>query len=401
VCGVVPCCGSSVVVGAELGARTLAEHLVAELGWQVEVFTTCAQDHRTWADELPAGTTTEGGVVVHRFRSRSGRAADFDQRSTPMLADPRALSPAQAEAWLELQGPVCPDAVDAALASDADRLCGYPYLYLPVVEVVRRGGERTVLHPAAHDEAPLHLSCFDEVFTRPGALFLHTLSEQALVHRRFPATVGLRQQVLGLGVDDPPAADPGPARQALGLGDDPYLLALGRVDRLKGSDLLVRYFAAYKERNPGPLQLVVAGPVAHRPPPHPDVVLAGPVDEAVKWGLLRGATALVSPSAHESFSLVVLEAWLAGAPVVVNGACGPTVEHCQLSGGGAWFDGYASFEVVLDRLLADPGLRRALAERGRRYVEDRFRWPVLIRRYADLLAGPMAPPSGIGVGGAE
>ena len=389
---VVPRYGSSVIGGAELGARMLAEHLVAELGWQVEVFTTCALDHRTWADELPPGTSVEGGVEVHRFRSRSGRATDFEARSRALLGAPRSVSDSQAQAWLEWQGPVCPDAVEAALASDAERLCPYPYLYLPTVDVVRRGGERTVLHPAAHDEAPLHLPCFDEVFARTGALFLQTLSEQALIQRRFPATSAVRQQVVGLGIDEPPGAEDRTPAPELHPGDRPYLLCLGRVDRLKGSDLLVGWFAAYKDRHPGPLRLVMAGPVAHTPPAHPDVVVTGPVDEEVKWALLRGSQALVSPSPYESFSLVVLEGWLAGVPVLVNGACGPTVEHCQLSGGGAWFDGFASFEVLLDRLLGDADLRRTLAERGRRYVEERFRWPVLIRRYAGLLTGEAIPP---------
>ena len=385
---VVPRYGRQVVGGAEMGARMLGEHLVADLGWEVDVFTTCATDHRTWRDELPPGTTVEAGVRVHRFHSESGRDPDFDQRSSSLLSRPTKVDRLEAQEWLRWQGPVCPDAVEAALASEAERICAYPYLYLPIVDVVRRGAERTVLHPAAHDEAPLYLPCFDDVFASAGALFLHTLSEQMLVHRRFPSTVGLRQQVLGLGVDEPLDADPGAARSAVGLGDEPFLLCLGRVDPMKGTDLLVRYFDAYKQRRPGPLRLVVAGPVAQSPPRHPDVVLTGPVDERTKWGLLRGATALVSPSPNESFSLVILEAWLAGVPVVVNGACGPTVEHCRLSGGGAWFEGYLSFEVLLERLLAEPALAAALARRGRRYVEGRFRWPVLIRRYAELLSGP-------------
>ena len=68
--------------------------------------------------------------------------------------------------------------------------------------------------------------------------------------------------------------------------------------------------------------------------------------------------ALVSPSANESFSLVLLEAWVAGVPAVVNGRCAVTREHCERSGGGLWFDGYAQFEAVVDR-LDDADLRTA------------------------------------------
>jgi glycosyltransferase involved in cell wall biosynthesis len=159
------------------------------------------------------------------------------------------------------------------------------------------------------------------------------------------------------------------------------LLCLGRVDGLKGTTALAAFFASYKERRPGPLALALAGPVTAQPPLTSDIVLTGPVSEADKWSLLRGATALVSPSPHESFSLVLLEAWSVGIPVMVNARCEATVEHCTDSGGGLSFGSYAEFEVVLDRVLDDSKLRAEMGERGRRYVDANFRWPVIIDRY--------------------
>ena len=80
----------------------------------------------------------------------------------------------------------------------------------------------------------------------------------------------------------------------------------------------------------------------------------GPVSEAAKWELLRRGTALVSPSRWEAFSLVVVEAWSARTPVMVNAACGPTTEHCLRSGGGVPYDGYGEFEVAVERLVRRP-----------------------------------------------
>ena len=87
--------------------------------------------------------------------------------------------------------------------------------------------------------------------------------------------------------------------------------------------MLAEYFAAYKDRHPGPLALVFVGPVSVKLSPHPDIVVMGAVDEADKWDIARDAAVAVSPSALESFSLVVLEAWMDGLPVLVNGACAP------------------------------------------------------------------------------
>ncbi len=375
--------GADVVGGAELGCRLLAEHL-AGAGVDVQVVTTCARSALTWADEHPPGTTVEGGVPVTRLRSRAGRTGDFDDWGRPLLAAPEAASTADAEEWLRRQGPWCPTVVEAALDSGADRIAYYPYLYYPTTEGVRRDPGRAVLHAAAHDEAPLRLGVFDEVFGSAAGLVFHTRGERDLVARRF-AVGHVPQVVLGLGIDEvaPPVTDG--VREHLGLGGAPFLLCLGRVDPGKGTDLLVRLFAAYKQRRPGPLRLVVTGPVNVAPPTHPDVAVTGPVDEDTKAGLLTGATALVNPSANESFSFVVLEAMDRGTPVLVNARCAATTGHAVASGAGLTFGRYGHFEVALDRLLAEPGLRRSLGQRGREYVAAQFRWPVVVDRYLRFL----------------
>jgi glycosyltransferase involved in cell wall biosynthesis len=193
-----------------------------------------------------------------------------------------------------------------------------------------------------------------------------------------------RQLQLGLGVDDPDqrtsprAGRDGPTPAA----GDPYLVCLGRVDRHKGTSLLAALFAAYKQRHPGPLRLVLAGPVVEAPGFHPDIDVVGPVTEDEKWALLAGAVALLSPSPWEAFSLVVAEAWSARTPVVVNAACAATVEHCRRSGGGLSFAGFGQFEAVVELLCEDEQVRGRLGRRGRAYVDRWFRWPRIIDRYA-------------------
>jgi glycosyltransferase involved in cell wall biosynthesis len=178
------------------------------------------------------------------------------------------------------------------------------------------------MHPAAHDEPPLRLPLFREVFGQVDGFVFQTEGERALVEGLFPIAQR-RQIVLGLGVE-PAEGDRAAAAEVLGLGGRPYLVCVGRVDDGKGTRTLARFFAAYKERHPGPLALVLIGPVGDAPEPHPDIVVTGPVAEDVKWGALRDAVALVNPSGYEAFSLVLVEAWSAGIPVVVNERCAAT-----------------------------------------------------------------------------
>ncbi len=383
---VVPRYGVDVRGGAETGARMLAEHLVADRGLEVEVLTTCARDAITWQDELAPGTQEVRGVLVRRIRSAAGRDPAFHPLWARLREDPGSASAEDMERWVDLQGPRSPDLLDAVAASDADVLAFYPYLYYPTVRGLPLVRERAIMHPAAHEEPALHLPLFDELFAGCRGFAFHSRSERALVQSRF-GVASAPQVLAGLGVEDPEDDDGGAAARAVfgGLGEVPYLVCIGRVDDQKGTGMLWRFFRSYKERHPGPLRLVLVGQVVDPPEPAVDIVVTGAVDEAAKWGLVRGARALVAPSPHESFSLTVVEALSVGVPVLVNAFCGATREHCELSGGGMWFAHYGDFEVAVDLLATDDSVHRTLARNGRRYVGANYTWPVVLDRYCSFL----------------
>ncbi len=115
------------------------------------------------------------------------------------------------------------------------------------------------------------------------------------------------------------------------------------------------------------------------------MVVAGTLSEEHKADVVADALVSISPSAMESFSLVVVEAFELGVPVMVNGTCGPTVEHAQGSGGGLAFSSLASFTEGLHRLVGDETLRRQMGDAGRRYANARFSWPGMIERYEAFL----------------
>jgi glycosyltransferase involved in cell wall biosynthesis len=378
---VVPRYGDEVIGGAELAVRLLAERLAAQGGFVVEVLTTRALSARSWVDEYPDGAGELRGVAVHRF-SASGRSPLFDAASGPLLTDPGAATPAAARRWLDLQGPVSPELIDAVRGSDADLVVLSPYLFHPTVMGADAARGRAVLHPAAHDEPMLRLPLYREMFADARGLVFYTHAEQRLVDASFPVAA-VPQIVLGLGCDPPPPSDA--PSDPLGLGDRPYVVCVGRVEGAKGTDELARAFARYQDRHASPLALVFVGPVFDRPTEHPDIVVTGAVDEATKWAILRGADALVSPSAHESFGLVLLEAWQAGTPVLVNAASDATRELCERSGGGLWFRDDAEFDVALRRLIESAPLRESLAAAGSRHVATELSWPTIVDRYTTFL----------------
>ena len=380
---VTPRYGAEVPGGAEAGARRLATRLATD-GRRVGVITSCATSMRTWADDYPPGTTVEEGVTVTRCSVDRLRAADFDGLSDRLLPRAAEVSPADAADWIRAQGPTSASLIEAVSAVSDGVVVFYPYLYHPTVVGLPAAHVRTILYPAAHREAPLDLPVFDDVFAAAGGFAFHTRAEQRLVHERFPLTRRSAQAMVGLPVEPPVPVDAASALRSLGFGDEPFVLSLGRVDRGKGTHDLVQRFDRFRQRR-GNGRLVLAGPVAQRLPTVAGVECLGPVDDAEKSALLAAAEVVVNPSFYEAFSLVILEAWLAGTPVLVNGWCAPMVEHCQASGGGLFYTGVADFEIALSRLLDEPGLRAALAAAGGDYVRRSFAWPSVKARFDGLV----------------
>lgn len=376
--------GVEVIGGAEQGVRSLVEHLVADRGWQVEVFTTCAESAVTWEDWYQPGTSNLNGVTVHRFRSKSVRNPEYLHMLARLRADAGSFTDAEAAEYLRLVGPVCPDAIDAAEASDCDLISVSPYLYWPAVTTVSRMGRRVLFDPSTHDEPELYLPPMAGVYASVGGIAYKTFAERALVERTYP--VGhLPSAVVGSGVDLG-AGDPSEARAALGLdADEPFALCVGKVERAKGADSLAAMWSMYHERRGGRApKLVFMGPVRGDPPDTAGTIYAGRQPDAVKWGALAACSMLIVPSVMEAFSLVLMEAWLCGRPVIVNSRCAATVEHCRRSGGGVWFEGFGELEVAVDRLLESPSRAERMGARGRDYVTDVFAWDHLLDRYEAL-----------------
>ncbi len=169
---------------------------------------------------------------------------------------------------------------------------------------------------------------------------------------------------------------------------DPFILYAGRKAAEKNTPLLVEYFARYKLTHPGSrLRLVLIGSGGVRIPPRlsADIVDLGFVPPQDKADAYVAALALCQPSLLESFSLVMMEAWLAGTPSLVHGRCAVTRDHCLASNGGLFFEDYFEFVEALELLAQDEGLRRRMGEAGRAYVLANYTWDRVTDNYLAVL----------------
>jgi glycosyltransferase involved in cell wall biosynthesis len=184
---------------------------------------------------------------------------------------------------------------------------------------------------------------------------------------------GAASAVIGSGLDLPEQEGAPGVLSRFGLSR-PFLLYLGRIDPQKGCRSLFTYFQHVVATTGTDVDLVLAGKAAMEIPAHPRIRHVGFVSEPEKVALLRASRALVMPSRYESLSIVMLEAWKLGVPVLANARCRVLLGQCRRSGGGLTYDGHEEFAEALSLLLERPALGESLGRQGREYVEREYAW---------------------------
>ncbi len=100
---------------------------------------------------------------------------------------------------------------------------------------------------------------------------------------------------------------------------------------------------------------------------------------------MAAADALIMPSYYESLSMVALEAWALGRPVLANGRCDVLRGQCIRSRAGLYYDSFEEFAETLFTLTSNRGLAEGLGDNGRHYFETHYAWSVIERKYSDIL----------------
>ena len=195
--------GLEVNGGAELLCRQIAEHLAAF--FDVTVYTTCAVDYVTWANEYPEGAEDLNGVHVLRFPvDRERNPKQFDYLSRMLFHLPFRPSPLE-EKWITLQGPFCPKLMNVLKQDHLQfkAVLYMTYLYYTTINGINSWPENALLIPTVHDEPPASLHCFDAVFGNARGFVWNSPEERSFALKRFPQIAGKPEVIGGAGIDIP------------------------------------------------------------------------------------------------------------------------------------------------------------------------------------------------------
>lgn len=402
--------GTEILGGSEYHCRLIAERLTAR--HDVEVLTTCARDYITWKNDYPEGADRIRGVTVRRFANERTRdIASFNRYSEWIFRNPHTAE--DELEWLRQQGPWCPALQDqlARHHQSYDALIFFTYLYAPTVLGLAIDPARSVLVPTAHDEPAIHLDLYQQVFQLPAAVAFNTEVERRFLESTFTFN-SVAAETVGCGVDlpqhkvhapreapetetseEPETATRFPSHlTARGATfkrrhrlHGPIALYGGRIDPGKGCEELIEYFSAYVGAG-GEATLVLMGAKLMPIPEAPHIRFAGMLSESERFDALEAATVVIVPSPYESLSLLALEAFAVGTPILANARSDVLVDHCLQSNAGLFYADRDEFIEALELLMADGRLRAAMGRNGREYVRKNYRWDVILGKYERMIA---------------
>jgi glycosyltransferase involved in cell wall biosynthesis len=381
---VTPWYGTNILGGAETAARRTVEQLHRS-GVSIEVLTTCVRDfHADWGRNAhKAGSALENGIPVHHFPVRRRDREAFDTVNWKLM---HGISVPPEEEEIYIRENVRSPALTRYIAEHRKdyQFVFTPYMFGTTYWGIQACEGEAFLIPCLHDEAYARMGIFRHMFSQVKNLIFYSSAELELARSLYclPEDVSV---LLGTGVDTDFVTD-APAFRTQYTITSPFILYAGRKDIGKNVDLLIDYFRRYRAQRDNDVNLVLIGGGALPEANHNEGILdLGYIPLQDKYNAYAAATVLCQPSLKESFSLVLMEAWVAGTPALVHSRCAVTKEHCTNSNGGLYFENYAEFEACLDLLLNQSSLREALGLNGRRYVLENYRWDVIVDRYRSLL----------------
>jgi glycosyltransferase involved in cell wall biosynthesis len=375
--------GADINGGAEQHARYVAEHLAKHV--QVEVLTTCAhRDYISWKNELPEGREVVNGITVHRFPVAVERdPVDFAKWSDKVFTKPHSLR--DELAWLDAEGPTSPALIEHIKKheGDYDFFFFFSFRYHHSFHGCRAVPSKAILVPTAERDSALGLGLYPPIFRGVRAFMYNSFEERALIQ-----TVSKNESVpgvvVGIGSEIPERSNGGRFRQKFDMRDR-FAIYVGRIDENKGCAELFEFFEHYSASLVDGMHLVLIG-TAHIPiPKHPRIHHLGFLEDQDKYDAMAAAELLVMPSYLESLSMVALEAWAMGKPVLANAKCDVLQGQCLRSNAGLFYENYAEFAATMRAIDTTPSLQAALGRNGRAFFEKNYAWPVIEKKYVDML----------------
>lgn len=389
--------------GTERLIQKVSEKLVARHGDVVTVFTTTAYNcelfWRTDQLQLPAGTEIINGVTVRRFPvfNRLGPVLRLLAGGAYLLHLPFND---RLRTWQN--GPIVPGLGREIIRCDAEVVAASSFPLLHMHTTLRAGQQKgvpVVLHGGIHtaDTYGFNRPVIYKTIRAATAYIANTQFEADYVMTKGVAPEKIHVVGVGVDVESLSHVDTGAIRQRYGWATDaPVIAFVGQQVPHKGVDMLLTAMPVIWTEYPQACLLLAGARTSYSehidhwlaelsPSQRMQVAVINNFPEEEKANIFAACDMLVFPSAHESFGIVILEAWAAGKPVigVRVGAVASVIDEGK-NGLLIRHRSVPDLVTAIRTLIHNPALARELGEHGRQKVLHRYTWDLVADRFREV-----------------
>lgn len=386
---VIPWYGDGIPGGAETECNHLA-HCLTDSGMKVEVLTTCV---RTAADDrgkntLKPGLNVESGVPVRRFEVRQRDEQRFMSAIEKLVKNIQMM---RDDERMYFEEDINSPDLYRYIRENREKyelFIFMPYLYGITYYGSQECPDNCVMIPCLHDECYAYMQLMKECAAKFKGMIFLSKPEAELANRLYDLSK-VKTEVIGAYVESgwEDSCDPQAFRDKYNIKDD-FILYAGRKDSGKKADELVKFFINYKKmrRNQRLKLVMIGGGELEIPQEYKNEIIdLGFVPIEDKHNAFAASLFLCNPSHFESFSIVIMESWLAKRPVLVSEHCAVTTNFCLENNGGLYYGDYGTFCGCLDFMLNNRELIDCMGENGCRYVKENFTHDVIGKKYKKCL----------------
>jgi glycosyltransferase involved in cell wall biosynthesis len=286
---------------------------------------------------------------------------------------------------MEEQGPYFPDLLQTLeeRKDEFDYYFFFSYRYYHSYHGVRRFKDKAVLVPTAEHDPVVYLRLFKDFFNMPGAIIYNSHEEKEMIHK-VSGNEKVLGDIVGIGSEIPDRFNPQSFRDKYNI-QEKYFIYIGRLDENKGVPELLRFYFRLLNEEAIDLTLVLMGNSVIDIPEHPKIKFLGFLLDEDKFDALTGAEFLVIPSQFESLSMVTLEAWAVGKPVVANGRTEVLQGQCRRSNAGLWYTNYDEFKKIILLINENRELKEIMGRNGKNFFHTHYSWPVIENKYLNII----------------
>jgi glycosyltransferase involved in cell wall biosynthesis len=412
---ITPRYGAEISGGPEHAARLIAEQLSDR--HDVDVLTTTARDPLTWRNDYSEGFDRVRGVLVRRFAvNQLYDQIGFAQLSRAVFAGGQSRQ--EEVEWVRRLGPSTPGLLDFLKRQhrNYDALVFFSLMHATTLHGFPIAPDRSVLFPYLQLHPALRFGIWAELLESARAIGYVSAAERK-VARAFLRYSASAEEIVGVGIESPqqqsyprhqqdPADNPvvdqemaieaeeAPPEYLAGRGIPfrrrhrlygPFVMYGGRVEPDNGCEEMLEYFDAYSASN-GNTSLVLMGVKLMKVPDAPYLRLAGVLPDRERMVAYEAADITLAPESDDLIAQPVLESLAVGTPVLAAAMNAAAVEHIRRSNAGLYYANRDEFVEALRLMTNNARLREKMADNGRQYVRQQYRWDAVMGRFERLIS---------------